>query len=194
MLLERSQASFAVGESSGAQLGDGRLEPDGREHVLKIAAPGMVIMHVTRRQSSALGESWAARCQRFESPAIVVAAMQLGHGVRSIEKHARATVTVRRAIRRPAAITPRSAGPARVRRHPRRPGGTHPSAPAGGRVSGVDRDVHNHRDPSPITRSGPHQSSVISAPMTSFRPASLAATWARTAPANEFRSVTAMPA
>ena len=85
-VVEGSQASFTVGKSSDAQLGDRRFEPDGREHVLKIAATGMVIMHVTgddHGHSRILGSSLPP----VESPAIVVVVVQLGHSVCSIKKH-----------------------------------------------------------------------------------------------------------
>ncbi len=47
-LVERPQPSFAVGKAGRAQLGDGRLESNGRQHILKIAPPGIVVMNISR--------------------------------------------------------------------------------------------------------------------------------------------------
>ena len=68
-----------------AQLGDGRLESNGRQHILKIAPPGVVVMNI------AGGDEWHSRGRGLmlpvvQTPRIVKAAMQLGDGVGSIRK------------------------------------------------------------------------------------------------------------
>ena len=84
-LLERPQPSFAVGKAGRAQLGHGLLESNGREHILKIATAGVVIMNIAR------GDERHARCLSrtlpLAQPSFVVrTAMQLGYCVGSIGK------------------------------------------------------------------------------------------------------------
>ena len=84
-LLEGPEPPFAVWKAGRAQLGDGRLESNGREHILKIATAGVVIMNIAR------DDEWNARglgrALALAQPSFIMRpAMQLGYCVGSIGK------------------------------------------------------------------------------------------------------------